>query len=77
MRIPEYVQTLMDRLEHAGFEAWAVGGCVRDDALGIKPHDYDLCTSALPEQTKALFSDHNLVLAGLEEGGAKVEEAGA
>lgn len=68
MFIPEYVQNLMDRLEGAGFEAWAVGGCVRDDALGIQPHDYDLCTSALPDETKVLFSDHNLVLAGLKHG---------
>lgn len=68
MFIPEYVQSLMDRLEEAGYQAWAVGGCVRDDALGITPHDYDLCTSALPEQTKALFSDHDLVLAGLKHG---------
>ena len=68
MVIPEYVQNLMDRLEQAGHQAWAVGGCVRDDALGILPHDYDLCTSALPEQTKELFSDHNLVLAGLKHG---------
>ena len=66
MVIPEYVQTLMDRLENAGFEAWAVGGCVRDDALGIRPHDYDLCTSALPDETRGLFSDHDLVLAGLK-----------
>ena len=68
MVIPEYVQTLMDRLENAGFEAWAVGGCVRDDALGIRPHDYDLCTSALPDETRELFSDHDLVLAGLKHG---------
>ena len=68
MFIPEYVQNLMDRLEQAGHQAWAVGGCVRDDALGIVPHDYDLCTSALPEQTKELFCDHNLVLAGLKHG---------
>ena len=68
MVIPEYVQTLMDRLENAGFEAWAVGGCVRDDALGIRPHDYDLCTSALPDETRGLFSDHDLVLAGLKHG---------
>ena len=68
MFIPAYVQKLMDRLEDAGFQAWAVGGCVRDDALGITPHDYDLCTSALPEQTKELFSDHALVLAGLKHG---------
>ena len=68
MFIPEYVQKLMDRLENAGHQAWAVGGCVRDDALGIAPHDYDLCTSALPEQTKELFSDYSLVLAALKHG---------
>ena len=68
MFIPSYVQNLMDRLENAGFEVWAVGGCVRDDALGITPHDYDLCTSALPDETRELFSDHDLVLAGLKHG---------
>ena len=68
MRIPEYVQNLMDVLENAGFQAWAVGGCVRDAALGIEPHDYDLCTNALPEQTKELFSGYQLVLAGLKHG---------
>ena len=68
MRIPEYVQNLMNVLENAGFQAWAVGGCVRDAALGIEPHDYDLCTNALPEQTRELFSDHQLVLAGLKHG---------
>ena len=68
MHIPEYVQNLMNVLENAGFEAWAVGGCVRDAALGIEPHDYDLCTNALPDQTRALFEDHQLVLAGLKHG---------
>ena len=68
MIIPEYVQKLMNRLEDAGFEAWAVGGCVRDDALGITPHDYDLCTSALPDETRELFSDCQLVLAGVKHG---------
>ena len=72
MFIPEYVQKLMDRLEDAGFQAWAVGGCVRDDALGITPHDYDLCTSALPEQTRALFSDYGMFLAGLKHGTVSV-----
>ena len=68
MQIPEYVQKRMDRLEQAGFQAWCVGGCVRDAALGITPHDYDMCTSALPEETKELFSDHGLVLAGMKHG---------
>ena len=76
MLIPEYVRKLMDRLEGAGYEAWAVGGCVRDDALGIAPHDYDLCTSALPEKTRELFADHQMVLAGLKHGTVAVVTEG-
>lgn len=68
MFIPSHVEQLMNRLEEAGFEAWAVGGCVRDDALGIKPHDYDLCSNALPEQLQGLFSDFPLVLSGMKHG---------
>ena len=68
MYIPEYVLKLMERLESAGEQAWCVGGCVRDGVLGIMPHDYDLCTSALPETTRDLFSDHGLVLAGMKHG---------
>ena len=45
----------IDQLEQAGFEAWAVGGCVRDLLRGVQPHDYDLTTSALPEETLRLF----------------------
>jgi len=68
MMIPEYVQHCLDRLEQAGFEAYIVGGCVRDNLLGLVPSDYDLCTSALPDQTETLFSDHSLVLAGKKHG---------
>ena len=58
----------MDRLEQAGFAAYAVGGCVRDSLLGRTPADFDLCTAALPEQTEAVFQDHKLVLAGKKHG---------
>lgn len=68
MILPEYVTGRIQRLEENGFEAWAVGGCVRDALLGLEPHDYDLCTSALPEQIKALFADHDMVLAGEKHG---------
>ena len=60
MFLPENAQICIRRLEEAGFEAYAVGGCVRDDYLGLLPHDYDLCTSATPEQTAAIFADHAL-----------------
>ena len=68
MRLPEYVRSCLDRLEEAGFAAYAVGGCVRDSLLGLTPHDYDLCTAAKPETIQDLFSDHHLVLAGLKHG---------
>ena len=68
MVIPESVQLCLNRLENAGFEAYIVGGCVRDALLGLTPQDYDMCTSALPEQTEAVFSDFPLVLAGKKHG---------
>ena len=68
MYLPPYVKTCIDALEAAGFAAYAVGGCVRDSLLGLEPADYDLCTSALPEQTEAIFANHQLVLAGKKHG---------
>ena len=64
MYLPENIKNCIDLLENAGFAAYAVGGCVRDACLGLSPHDYDLCTSALPEQTEEVFRDLRLVLAG-------------
>ena len=68
MFLPDYVLTCMDALEAAGFQAWAVGGCVRDAVLGLTPNDYDLCTDALPEQTEAVFSRYPLILNGKKHG---------
>ena len=68
MILPEHIRHCLDALEHAGFAAWCVGGCVRDACLGLTPHDYDICTAALPEQTESVFSDHKLVLAGKKHG---------
>ena len=68
MVLPQYITDCLDALENAGFAAYAVGGCVRDACLGLTPHDYDLCTSALPEQTEAVFAGHRLVLAGKKHG---------
>ena len=68
MYIPNYVNQCIQALEAAGFAAYAVGGCVRDACLGLTPHDYDLCTSALPEQTEAVFAGFSLVLAGKKHG---------
>lgn len=68
MYLPENIRYCIEQLEHAGFAAYAVGGCVRDALLGLTPHDYDLCTSALPEQTEAVFSQHRLILEGKQHG---------
>ena len=68
MNLPQYVTECLDALESAGHAAYVVGGCVRDACLGLTPHDFDMCTSALPEQTEAVFADRRLVLAGKKHG---------
>ena len=68
MQIPQPVQNCIDTLEKAGFAAYLVGGCVRDAYLHLIPHDFDLCTNAMPEQTEAVFSGCRLVLAGKKHG---------
>ncbi len=55
MYLPEAVKYIIGVLENEGYEAYAVGGCVRDSILGRNPDDWDITTSAKPEQTKALF----------------------
>lgn len=55
MNIPIQVRNIIETLENAGFEAFIVGGCVRDYLLGKTPKDWDITTSALPNETKSLF----------------------
>ena len=66
--LPDNVMECIRALEERGFAAYAVGGCVRDDLLGLTPHDFDLCTAALPEQTQQVFAHRKLVLAGKKHG---------
>ena len=68
MRLPPAVSDLIARLNAAGYSAHAVGGCVRDSLLGLTPHDWDLCTSALPEQMLEVFRDERVVETGLKHG---------
>lgn len=56
------------RLESLGYEAYAVGGCVRDSLLGTAPHDWDLTTSATPDETAAAFSDYRVIGTGMKHG---------
>ena len=64
--LPEAVSEILQRLADAGFEAYAVGGCVRDSLLGKEPEDWDITTSASPENVKRLFS--RTVDTGIEHG---------
>lgn len=74
--LPEAVLRTLERLERAGHEAYVVGGAVRDDALGIEPHEYDVTTSALPEQVKAVFAGGRLIDTGLRHGTVTLLEEG-
>lgn len=74
MKLPQYVETCIRRLEERGFAAYAVGGCVRDHLLGLTPHDFDLCTTATPEEIQDVFASERLVLAGVKHGTVGVVE---
>ena len=76
MRLPEEVLYCLDTLTDAGYSAYAVGGCVRDHLMGITPSDYDLCTSATPEEICELFERHKLVRNGEKHGTIGVVVAG-
>ncbi|MBR6708383.1 MAG: CCA tRNA nucleotidyltransferase [Clostridia bacterium] len=65
---PKAVTALIDRLHDAGYEAYVVGGSLRDRLLGRTPHDWDITTSALPEQTLALFHDYRTIPTGMKHG---------
>lgn len=57
MQIPDHVNSILDMLEECGFEAYIVGGCVRDSLLGIKPKDWDITSNATPMQIEQIFKD--------------------
>lgn len=68
MNMPESLQTVLRLLTDAGYEAYPVGGCVRDVLLGRVPADWDICTSALPEETKRIFAAYRLIETGMRHG---------
>lgn len=68
MKLPDYVNKAIKILEQNGFDAYVVGGCVRNFLLGEPVSDYDITTSALPEQIKAAFSAYPVIETGISHG---------
>lgn len=76
MNIPEYVKIVLDELEGRGFDAYLVGGCVRDDLRGEIPSDYDIATNALPCDVKAVFKNFQTIATGEKHGTVTVVSEG-
>lgn len=68
IQIPEHALTVVERLERYGYEAYVVGGCVRDSLLGRSPKDWDVCTNALPEEVLRVFRRFHVIKTGLQHG---------
>ena len=67
---------VLDALHRAGHRAYLVGGCVRDSLAGRAPQDWDICTSARPDQTLALFGETQCIPTGLQHGTVTVRQGG-
>ena len=66
--IPQNIRSVLLRLNACGFEAYVVGGCVRDALLGCEPSDWDVCTAATPERVAEIFADFHVIPTGLKHG---------
>lgn len=66
--VPDYALAVVERLESRGYEAYVVGGCVRDSLLGRQPNDWDVCTNALPEDVLRVFRRFHVIKTGLQHG---------
>lgn len=68
IKIPDNANTIINTLQNNGHSAYVVGGCVRDSLMGRIPHDWDICTSATPEQMLEIFKDFRVIETGLKHG---------
>lgn len=68
IKLPKSVELILSKLNSCGYEAYIVGGCVRDSIIGTTPHDWDICTSALPEQVIEVFEGYKIIPTGLKHG---------
>lgn len=76
MEIPRYAAAVLSALRAAGFEAYIVGGCVRDSIMGMAAHDYDVTTSALPQETERVFAGYRVIETGIKHGTVTVLSEG-
>lgn len=74
--VPQNVGAIIEKLERGGFEAYIVGGCVRDQILGRKPKDYDITTSATPDEIKACLDGYTTIDTGIKHGTVTVVSEG-
>ena len=72
IKLPDDVRMILNRFHENGYEAFIVGGCVRDSLLGDEPKDYDITTNALPTQVEQLFSDLKVIETGIRHGTVSV-----
>lgn len=72
MKLPSYVRKALEKLESKGYEAYVVGGAVRDSLLNKKPNDYDVSTNALPEEVKEVFAGYPVFDTGIKHGTVSV-----
>ena len=68
IKLPKTVKKALYMIEDAGYEGYIVGGCVRDALMGIEPHDYDITTSALPDEVKDIFAGYKVIETGIKHG---------
>lgn len=68
IQVPEGALSIIQKLQSSGYEAYIVGGCVRDSVLGRNPKDWDICTSAIPDEVIKLFNDIEVIPTGIKHG---------
>ncbi len=76
MKLPVYVSVILENLNNCGFEAFAVGGCVRDMILGVEPKDYDITTNAKPDEIKDCLKEYRTIDIGIDYGTVTVISEG-
>ncbi len=68
IKLPKFVEEILKKLEDAGFKAYGIGGCVRNPLMGLPVSDYDITTSAMPEEIKRVFFNMKIVETGIKHG---------